>query len=85
MNILDRYQAQISRMDRNQALIIGILSGVTLLWVVYRLFWLTFSAVAFSDYGLSAFSLVFSFAWTLVIGALAAVNAFVFLRRYKQG
>lgn len=84
MNVLARYQEQINRMDKNQALIIGILSGVTLVWMVWRLFWLAYSAIAFSSYGLSAFSLVFSAAWTLVIGALAAVNAFVFLRRYKQ-
>lgn len=84
MNVLARYQEQINRMDKNQALIIGILSGVTLVWMVWRLFWLAYSAIAFSSYGLSAFSLVFSAAWTLVIGAFAAVNAFVFLRRYKQ-
>ena len=84
MNVLTRYQEQVNRMDKNYALVIGILSGVTLLWVVWRLFWLAYSAIAFSSYGLSAFSLIFSLVWTLVIGGLAAVNAFVFLRRYKQ-
>ena len=79
-----RIQEQVDRVDRNYALVIGIMSAVTLVWVVYRLFWLAYSAVAFSTFGLSAFSLVFSLVWTLAIGALAAVNAFLFLRRYKQ-
>jgi hypothetical protein len=85
MNIVPtRVQEQVNRVDRTYALVIGIMSALTLLWVVYRLFWLTYSAIAFSSYGLTFFSIAFSFVWTLVIGALAGVNAFLFLRRYAR-
>ena len=84
MNLLTRYEQSIARVDKNVALVIVIMSAITLVWMVFRVFTLAFAAVAFSTYGLSAFSLVFSFAWTLVIGALAGFNLYVFLRRYRQ-
>lgn len=84
MNLLTRYEQSIARVDKNHALVVGILSAVTLAWMVFRVVVLGLSAIAFSSYGVSAFSLVFSFLWTLVIGALAAFNAYVFLRRYRQ-
>lgn len=84
MNLVPaRYQEQIDRMDRNVALGIGIVSVIALVWVVWNLFWSIYSAVVLSAYGFSPISLVFTIAWTLAIGALAAFNAYVFLKRYK--
>lgn len=85
MNLLPaRYQEQIDRTDRNVALAIGVVSAVVLLWAVWSLFWSIYSAVVLSSYGFSAMSLIFSVAWTLVVGALAGFNAYVFLRRYRS-
>jgi hypothetical protein len=84
MNLLTRYEQSISRIDKNYALVIGILSAITAVWMVFRLVMLGLSAIAFSSYGVSAFSLAISFVWTLAILALAAFNAYVFLRRYRQ-
>jgi hypothetical protein len=80
-----RMEEQINRVDRTTALGIGIASGITALWCVYRLIWLLYTAVTFSSVGWSPVSLVFPFVLWGVIGALAAIAAVGFLTRYAKG
>jgi hypothetical protein len=80
-----RMEEQINRVDRTTALGIGIASGITALWCVYRLIWLLYTAVTFSSVGWSPVSLVFPFVLWGVIGALAAIAAVGFLTRYARG
>jgi len=46
-----RMEEQIIRVDRTTSLGIGIASGITALWCVYRLIWLHYAAVTFSSVG----------------------------------
>jgi hypothetical protein len=80
-----RLEEQINRVDRNTALGIGIATGLTALWSVYRLFWLLYTAVTFSSVGWSPISLVFPFVLWGAIGLAAAVVAVGFLTRYAKG
>jgi hypothetical protein len=80
-----RLEEQINRVDRNTALGIGIATGLTALWSVYRLIWLIYTAVTFSSVGWSPISLVFPFVLWGVIGVAAAIVAFGFLTRYAKG
>jgi hypothetical protein len=72
------------RVDRNQALAIGIAAGLTAFWCAYRLLWLIYTAVTFSSVGWSPVSLVFPFVLWGVIGVVAAIAAFGFLTRYSK-
>jgi hypothetical protein len=78
-------EEQINRVDRNTALGIGIATGLTALWCVYRLIWLVYTAVTFSSVGWSPISLVFPFVLWGVIGVVAGVTAFGFFTRYAKG
>jgi hypothetical protein len=78
-------EEQINRVDRTQSLAIGIASGITALWCVYRLIWLFYTAVTFSSVGWSPVSLVFPLVLWGVIGVVAAVAAIGFLTRYAKG
>ncbi len=80
-----RIEEQINRVDRTTALGIGIASGLTALWCVYRLIWLFYTAVTFSSVGWSPVSLVFPFVLWGVVGVSAAIAAVGFLTRYAEG
>jgi hypothetical protein len=80
-----RIEEQINRVDRTTALGIGIASGLTALWCVYRLIWLFYTAVTFSSVVWSPVSLVFPFVLWGVVGVSAAIAAVGFLTRYAKG
>jgi len=80
-----RMEEQINRVDRSTSLGIGIASGITALWCVYRLIWLLYAAVTFSSIGWSPVSLVFPLVLWGVIGGVAAITAVGFLTRYAKG
>jgi hypothetical protein len=85
MNILPaQVQELTKRVDRNQALAIGIATGLTALWCAYRLLWLVYTAITFSSVGWSPVSLVFPFVLWGVIGVVAGIAAFAFLTRYAK-
>jgi hypothetical protein len=79
-----RVEELTNRVDRNQALAIGIATGLTALWCAYRLLWLVYTAVTFSSVGWSPVSLVFPFVLWGVIGVVAGIAAFGFLTRYAK-
>ena len=76
-----RIEEQINRVDRTPSLAIGIASGITALWCVYRLIWLLYTATALSSVGGSPVALVFPFVLWSVIGVVAAIG---FLTRYSK-
>jgi hypothetical protein len=80
-----RIEEQINRVDRTTALGIGIASGLTALWCVYRLIWLFYTAVTFFSVGWSPVSLVVPFVLWGVVGVAAAIAAAGFLARYAKG
>ncbi len=54
MNIVpSRIHDQVSRVDRNYSLAIGIAAGLTAIWSLYRVFWLFYAAATFSTVGWS--------------------------------
>jgi hypothetical protein len=79
-----RMEEQINRVDRTTSLGIGIASGITALWCVYRLIWLLYTAITFSSIGWSPVSLVFPFVLWGAIGVVAAITAVGFLTRYAN-
>jgi hypothetical protein len=79
-----RLEELTNRVDHNQALAIGIATGLTALWCAYRLIWLVYTAVTFSSIGWSPISLVFPFVLWGVIGVVAGIAAFGFLNRYAK-
>lgn len=79
-----RLEEQINRVDRTTALGIGIASGLTALWCVYRLIWLFYTAVTFSSVGWSPISLAFPLVLWVVIGVAATIVAVGFLTRYAK-
>ena len=85
MNIVPtRVQQQINRVDRTPSLVIGISSGLTALWALYRLFWLIYTATVLSNVGWSPVSLVFPFVLWTAIGVVAAIASFAFYTRYAK-
>jgi hypothetical protein len=79
-----RIEEQINRVDRPRSLAIGIASGLTALWCVYRLVWLLYTATTLSSIGWSPVSLVFPFVLWGVMGVVATVTAIGFLNRYAK-
>lgn len=85
MNIVPNViQAQANRLDRTPSLIVGISSGLTALWAVWRVFWLLFSAVVYSGVGVSAVTLVISAIFWAVFAAVAGVISAAFILRYLK-
>jgi hypothetical protein len=85
MNIVPtRIEQQISRVDRNQSLIFGILAGISALLMAWKLLWLVIGVLAWSTLSLAPFYTVFSFVSYAALLALSAWVAFVFLRRYAK-
>ncbi|MEN4479123.1 hypothetical protein [Mycolicibacterium cosmeticum] len=85
MNIVPaRIQEQINRVDRSRAMVLGIVAGLTVLWSVYRLIWLVYSATVLAGVGWSPIALIFPFVLWTAIGVAAAIAGLGFLNRYKQ-
>jgi hypothetical protein len=85
MNIVPtRIEEQISRVDRNQALIYGILSGVSAFFMAWKLLWLIVGVLAWSTLSYSPFFTVLSFVSYGALLALSAWVSFVFMRRYVK-
>ena len=81
MNIVPiRMQEQISQLDPTRALLYGICGAATAALAVFKLFWLLFSAVAFSNVGF--FSFVFPLVYWTAFAALGAFVALAYLPRY---
>ncbi|MFZ1178257.1 MAG: hypothetical protein WAO15_18690 [Mycobacterium sp.] len=75
-------EEQISRVDRQRSLYIGISAGALAVWSFFRLFWLLYIGMTF---GWFLGAMVFQFVLWGVIGAVAAVAAIGFLTRYTKG
>jgi hypothetical protein len=85
MNIVPTaIQEQINRVDRTRSLAIGIGTGLTALWSIYRLFWLFYTAATFSSVGWSPVSLLFPLVLWGVIGVVAGFVSIAFLLRYAK-
>ncbi|SEH89327.1 hypothetical protein SAMN04489835_5363 [Mycolicibacterium rutilum] len=85
MNIVpSRIHDQVSRVDRNYSLAIGIAAGLTAIWSLYRVFWLFYAAATFSTVGWSPVSLVVPLVLWGVIGVTSGLVAVVFLQRYAK-
>ncbi|OBF17443.1 hypothetical protein A5725_24075 [Mycobacterium kubicae] len=82
MNIVPpALEEQIKRVDRQRSLAIGIGLGPLAAWSFFRLFWLIYVSMTF---GWFMGAMAFHFVLWGVIGAVAAVGATGFLRRYLQ-
>jgi hypothetical protein len=75
-------EEQISRVDRQRSLYIGISAGALALWSAFRLIWTLYIGMTF---GWFFGSMVFPFVLWGVIGTVAAVAAVGFLTRYTKG
>jgi membrane protein YdbS with pleckstrin-like domain len=75
-------EEQISRVDRQRSLYIGISSALLAVWSVFRLLWLVYLSVTF-NWMIGA--LAFQFVLWGVVGAVATVAAVGFLTRYQRG
>ena len=75
-------EQQISRIDRQHSLIIGISCGLLAFWSIYRVIWSLYLATTYNFlFGSLAFGIVL---WG-VIGGAAAISATGFLTRYAKG
>jgi hypothetical protein len=85
MNIVPKsIQEKVDRIDRTRSLAIGISTGLTALWSIYRVLWLIYAATTLSSVGVSTGSLVFPYVLWTVVGVAAAFAAYVFLLRYAK-
>ncbi|OBC16455.1 hypothetical protein A5784_27015 [Mycobacterium sp. 852013-50091_SCH5140682] len=75
-------EQQISRVDRQRSLLIGISCGLLAFWSIYRVIWSLYLALA---YDFLFGSLIFPVVLWGVIGAVAAVAATAFLTHYAKG
>jgi hypothetical protein len=82
--VLARVQEQVNRIDRTRSLVIGIATGLTALWALYRVFWLFYSASVLSGVGYSSGSLVVSGLFWGVVGVAAAAVSAAFVIRYLK-
>jgi hypothetical protein len=80
--VLARVQEQVNRVDRSRSLLIGISTGLTALWSLYRVFWLFYSMSVLSGVGYSSGSLVVSTVFWGAVGVVAAAVSAAFLIRY---
>ena len=74
-------EEQLNRVDPQHSRIIGISFAVLAAGSAFRLFWLLYVSLSFSWV---AGSLILSFAFWAVIGAVAAIAAVAFLTRAKR-
>jgi hypothetical protein len=79
-----RLQEQVNRIDRTRSLWIGVSTGVTALWSLYRVFWLFYAATALSSVGYTGISLVFPLVLWSAIAVVAGVVSVAFLLRYSK-
>jgi hypothetical protein len=79
-----RVQEQVNRIDRTRSLWIGISTGVTALWSLYRVFWLFYAATALSSVGYTGISLVFPLVLWSTIAVVAGLVSVAFLLRYSK-
>ena len=75
-------EEQISHVDRQRSLYIGISAGLVALWSVFRVIWVMYIGMT---YGWFLGSMVFQLVLWGVIGAAAAVAATAFVTRYTKG
>ncbi len=81
--ILTRMREAANSMDRNRALVMGILTGIAAFFALWKIVWLVFGAAVFSGFGYSPFLLVLSLLWWGAIAALGVVWSVAFLRAYS--
>jgi predicted peptidase len=79
-----RLQEQVNRIDRTRSLWIGVSTGVTALWSLYRVFWLFYAATALSSVGYTGISLVFPLVLWSAIAVVAGLVSVAFLLRYSK-
>lgn len=85
MNIVPAcIQDQINRVDRSRSLVLAVVSGMTVLWSLYRLIWLIYSVTVLAGVGWTPVALVIPFILWTAIGGAAAIAAVGFLNRYRQ-
>lgn len=77
-------EEHINRVDRNRSLMIGIATGVTALFCIFRVFWAIYASSVLSSVGISAGSLIFPIVLWGVIGVVAGVASVAFLMRYAK-
>lgn len=92
MNLLPApIQTQVNRVDRTRSLWLAISAGLTALWMLYRVFWLLYSATVLSDInvhgvsvGVSTTSLILSALISGLVGIGAALVSATFFLRYRN-
>lgn len=85
-SILTKMAVAANSMDRTRALVLGILSGVSAFFALWKIFWLVFGTAIFSGLGYEGTSFVWvavSLLWWVAIAVLGTTWAIVFLRRYS--
>jgi hypothetical protein len=79
-----RVQEQIDRVDRNRSLAIGVATGLTALWSLYRVLWAIYGATALASVGWSPVALIFPLVLWGVIGVVAGIASVAFLLHYSK-